>query len=69
MRSHIYHCVTCGKLRGKLGEQKMADLPEKRSSDVAPFTYVGTDIFGSFVTKDSRKELKRYGAIFTCLAS
>ena len=38
---HIYHCVTCRKLRGKLGEQKMTDLPEEISSDASPFTYVG----------------------------
>ena len=69
VRSHIYHCVTCRKLRGKLGEQKMADLPEERSSDAAPFKYVGMDMFGPFVTKEGRKELKRCGPIFTCLAS
>ena len=38
---HIYHCVTCRKLRGKLGEQKMTDLPEEILSDASPFTYVG----------------------------
>ena len=69
VRSHVYHSVTCGKLRGKLGEQKIADLPEERSSDAAAFTFVGMDMFGSFVTKEGRKELKYYGAIFTCLAS
>ena len=47
----------------------MADLPEERSSDAAPFTYVGMDMFGPFVTKEDRKELKCYGAIFTCHAS
>ena len=26
------------------------------------------DMFGPFVTKESRKELKHYGAIFACLA-
>ena len=61
--------MTCRKLRGKHGEQKIADLPEERSSDEAPFTYVGMDTFGPFVTKEGRKELKSYGAIFTCLAS
>ena len=30
VRSHIYHCATCRKLRGKLGEQKIADLLEER---------------------------------------
>ena len=29
----------------------MADLPEERSSDAAPFKYVGMDMFGPFVTK------------------
>ena len=64
MRSCICYCVTSRKLRGKLGEQNMADLPEVRSTDAAPFTYVGMDMFGPFVTKEGRKELKHYGAIF-----
>ena len=38
VRSHIYHCVACRKFRGKLGEKKMADLPEERSSDAVLFT-------------------------------
>ena len=68
MKSHVYYCVTCRKLTGKLAEQKMTDLPKKRSSDVAHFTYVGMDIFGTFVAKERRKKLKRYDAFFTCLA-
>ena len=47
----------------------MGDLPEERSSDATPFTYVGMDMFEPFVTKETRKELKRYGAKFTSLAS
>ena len=69
VRSHIYHCMTCRKLRDKLEEQKMADLPEERPDDAAHFLYVGMDMFGHFVTNEGRKELKRYGAIFTCPAS
>ena len=69
VRSHVYHCVTCRKLRGKPGEQKMADVPEERSSDAVPFTYVGMDMFGPFATKEDRNELKCYGANLTCLAS
>ena len=53
MRSHIYHYVTCRKLG-----QKMADLPEEKSSDTTPFIEVGMDVFGPFVTKEGRKELK-----------
>ena len=69
VRSHIYHCKICRKLRCKLGQQKMADLPKQRSSDAAPLTYDGMDMFEPFVTKEGRKELKCYGAIFTSLAS
>ena len=47
----------------------MADLPEERSSNAAPFTYVGMNMFGPFVTKEGRKELNRYGAIFKCFGS
>ena len=27
-RIHIFHCVTCRKLKDKFGEQNMADLPQ-----------------------------------------
>ena len=47
----------------------MADLPEKRSSDAAFFTYVCVDMIGPFIAKEGKKEFKRYGAIFTSLAS
>ena len=33
----------------------MADIPEKRSSDAASFTYVGVDVFGPFVSKEDKK--------------
>ena len=68
--SHITcHCMTCRKLRDKLEEQKMADLPDERPDDAAHFLYVGMDMLGHFVTNEGRKELKRYDAIFTCPAS
>jgi len=47
----------------------MADLPRDRISPVPPFTYMGVDYFGPFIIKDGRKEVKRYGALFTCLVS
>jgi hypothetical protein len=49
--------------------QKMADLPSPRLSPCPPFTYVGADCFGPFLVKDNRKEIKRYGVLFTCMAS
>jgi hypothetical protein len=47
----------------------MADLPVERLESAAPFTYCGVDFFGPFYIKEGRKELKRYGALYTCLAS
>ena len=69
VRSLIVKCVKCRLLRVKLGEQKMADLPNDRTLDRPPFTNCGIDMFGPCLIKEGRKELKRYGALFTCLAS
>ena len=69
VRSIISKCVRCRQLRGKIGEQKMADLPTDRLEPAPPFTYCAVDMFGPFTIKEGRKELKRYGALFTCMAS
>ena len=34
-----------------------------------PRIYTGVDYFELFINKDGRKEVKRYGALFTCLVS
>ena len=68
VRSHIDKCRTCRELRGKLGEQKMADLPSERVTPSPPFSYCGADMFGPFLVKEGRKEVKRYGCIFTCMS-
>ena len=47
----------------------MADLPEDRVEPAPPFTHCAVDYFGPWNIKKGRKELKRYGVIFTCLAS
>ena len=44
--SEIYNCVICRKLRGRLENQKMADLPSVRVQQSPPFTYIGVDMFG-----------------------
>ena len=63
-KSAVYHC-----LRGTKGEQNMADLSKERITPSPPFTYCGVDYFCPFFIKQERKEVKCYGAIFTCLAS
>ena len=67
--SYIANCVVCRKLRAAVQEQKMADLPEDRLEPVAPFTYSAVDYFGPWLVKEGRKEVKRYGVLFTFLAS
>ena len=67
VRKLVNNCRHCKGLRGKPKTQKMADLPEERvCCPEPPFTHCGTDMFGPFIVKEGRKELKRYGAIFTC---
>ena len=44
-------CVTCCKLRGKMGVQIMADLPKGRFEEAAPFTYCAVDMLKPFKVK------------------
>ena len=69
VRCIIFKCVRCKQLREMLQEQKMADLPQDKMSEEPRFTYCGMELFGSFLVKDGRKEVKRYGALYTCLSS
>ena len=64
VRRLISKSVICKKLRGNTCQQKMSDLPLERLTETPPFTYVGLDLFGPFIVKEGRKELKRYGVNF-----
>ena len=66
---YIMNCVLCRRLRGNPCGQKMADLPADRLEPAPPFSYSGVDYFGPFSVKEGRKELKRWGVMFTCFAS
>ncbi|XP_072768487.1 uncharacterized protein [Nerophis lumbriciformis] len=69
-RKVINDCIVCKRQRSKVGEQKMADLPlERIEPDKPPFTNVGVDYFGPIEIKRGRSLVKRYGVIFTCMAS
>ena len=69
VKNMIAKCVLCRRLRGSVGNQFMADLPVDRVEPSPPFSYVGIDLFGPFLVKERRSELKRYGLVFTCLSS
>ena len=69
VRSVLSSCFDCKRRQGPVGEQKMANLPRPRvTPDQPPFTCVGIDYFGPFLVRQKRSMVKRYGAIFTCLA-
>ena len=66
----MYHLEVCQvQAVEKVSATKMADLPTERMSEEPPFTYCGVDLFGSLLVKDGQKEVKRYGALYTCLSS
>ena len=64
--NHISRCVCC---RGSVQEQRMANLPEDRVQPAPPFSYCAVDYFGPWYVKEGRRQLKRYGVLFTCMAS
>ena len=68
-KSVVFNCITWRKLRGKMGVQIMADPPKDRFQEAAPFTYCAVDMFEPFKIKVKRNEVKRCGAMSTCLAS
>ncbi len=51
-----------------VSSQKSVDLPPEKCSDTPPFTHIGVDLFGPFIVKQERKEHKRCGFLFACLA-
>lgn len=68
-RKILSKCGFCRRHKGKLGEQKMADLPiERILPGLPPFTNVGVDYFGPIEVKRGRSLEKHYGVIFTCMA-
>ena len=69
VKKMISRCVTCRRLRGRVGEQIVADLPHDILKEEPLFTNCEVNIFGPFLIKERSNTLKRYGALFTCLAS
>ena len=61
----ITRCFRCRYLRGKVKEEKMADVPSDRISIEPSFTYAVIDMFSPFTVKQYRKEMKQYGIILT----
>ena len=70
VKSVARNCFKCKRLFASASTQYMANLPTERvNPGKAPFVDVGLDCFGPILVKQGRSQVKRYGCIFTCLAS
>ncbi|XP_075933003.1 uncharacterized protein LOC142932811 [Anarhichas minor] len=72
--SCIHMCVTCKKLRGRMEQQQMSDLPAERLQVDPPFSYVGLDVFGPWEvitrrTRAGQARDKRWAVLFTCMST
>ena len=51
MTRELNKFVTCKKLRGRVIQQHMIDLPADRTEVATPFTNVGFDVFGPWTIR------------------
>ena len=65
----ITRCVTCRRQRGVVEQQQISCLSKDRMEQAQPFSYCAVDYVGPYIIKEKRSEVKRYGVLFTCLAS
>lgn len=66
----LRECISCRQRSARVGEQWMADLPRSRvMAGHRPFHSTFVDYFGPIKVKLGRSEHKRYGCIFTCMAT
>ncbi|XP_045534559.1 uncharacterized protein LOC123721125 [Papilio machaon] len=73
VKSHIFKCLICAKLRAKTRSQLMGDLPSQRVTPSRPFLNSGVDFAGPFNILMSKgkgiRTSKAYIAIFICLST
>ena len=51
-----------------LGEQKMANLPNFRVAEAPLFKFCGVDMFGPFIIKKRKSQVKLYESILICMS-
>jgi len=70
VRNVLGKCLFCRRRNARPGVQMMADLPKERlTPNKPPFYFTGVDYFGSFLVRQGRSDVKRYGCIFTCFTT
>ncbi|CAG7709918.1 unnamed protein product, partial [Allacma fusca] len=70
VKSIFHRCQRCKVLKAKPCPPLMGILPEERTQkQMNAFTYSGVDYFGPLMVTVGRHKEKRYGVLFTCLAT
>lgn len=73
VRSIVFRCLPCYRLKAATMQPQMGDLPPDRVNAARPFSGVGTDFAGPFLVKTSRlrnsKVVKAYLCVFVCLST
>lgn len=73
IRSVVFRCLPCYRLKATTMQPQMGDLPADRVTESRPFAGVGTDFAGPFMVKTSRlrnaKSYKAYLCVFVCLST
>ena len=70
VKFYLDRCLPCLQIRAQTGNQIMAPLPAARvTTGGQPFHTTGVDYFGPVLTKVLRSHVKRWIALFTCLAT
>lgn len=70
VKFYLQDCLFCKERKARVGEQLMAPLPQCRVSQPHyPFEHTGVDYWGPFWVLVKRSQVKRWGAIFTCMAT
>ena len=70
VKRQLKNCVMCQRLFKGSEQQQMAPLlKEQLTPNLPPFTNVSVDYFGPISVRCRRSTVKRWGCIFTCLAT
>lgn len=73
IRSVVFRCMPCYRLKASTMQPLMGDLPSDRVRESRPFAGVGTDFAGPFLVKTSTlrnsKTVKAYLCVFVCLST
>lgn len=73
VRSVLFKCLPCYRLRAPTMQPQMGDLPPDRVNEARPFAGVGTDFAGPFMVKTSLlrnpRLVKMYLCVFVCLST